>query len=362
MILIHVDDNPADRLFVNDILSKISLDYELIQFGDLNSALNHLENHNEAESLLLLDLVLPPYRNLEALEVVLKDYPLIPIVVITGEGNIEKGKKAISLGAIDFLEKEELSPRYLERSLNYVKERMHLMNDLRESNSVKTKLLSLIAHDLKSPIASIASIAELMESDIENLNKAELQMELDLLLNTTEKASTLLNNLLDWSRMQLGTKIFKTEVLNLKAILDEALNFQIDLAAKKGIKMITRGNLHEEFLGDYSSIQSIFRNILNNALKFSPKGAEILIDVKKDKDILKVEFQDFGIGIPTKILAKLFKLNESTGRSGTEGEPSSGLGLILVQEYAKMNKARIEVESQENIGSTFRLILNQTKT
>lgn len=353
MELIHIDDNAADRLLVKDLLEVEHRALNLKQFATIQDAIAHLNQFYNDKNLVLLDLVIPPYRGLETLELILSDFPLIPIIVVTGTGNIEIGKEAIKMGAIDYLLKDELSPQYLERSLRYAQERMHLIRDLKESNATKDKLLSVIAHDLRSPISSIEALAELMKSDIAAMNREELKSELLLLHRSTEKASGLLSNLLDWSRVQLGKKVFELKEICLNDILEEVISFFKEMAEAKQIELHFSKTENYSVEGDWHSMLSIFRNLLHNALKFSHRNSIVNIDLASVANFVEVSIADRGIGIPATILENLFAIGSNTGRAGTEGEASSGLGLLLVDTYLKKNNASLKVVSKENLGSTF---------
>lgn len=358
MKVLHVDDNKADLILIKEMLAKTPYQADLKQFDKLEPALEFLKNEDRAQHyIVLLDLGLPPHSGLEALELSLKAIPHLAVIVLTGLGNMELGQMAIKKGALEFLEKDWLNSGLLERALRNSWERDKLLKSLRESNQAKDKLLSLIGHDLRSPISAIIYLADLIEEDINNIDPNQLKEELEMIRKAANKANGLLGNLLAWARLQLGSTKIKLETLDLYHISKEVLSFFELMSKQKDVRIINKLKRGQKVRFDNQSLQVILRNLISNALKFSKPGSSIWLESVEEEDRILLRVIDEGIGIPNSFQEHIFGGSQTVGRQGTAGEMSSGLGLMLSKAFADKCGAKIGLESQEGKGSTFTLNL-----
>lgn len=224
---------------------------------------------------------------------------------------------------------------------------------LEEALKEKDKLFSIIAHDLKSPFSGFLGITNLLSTDVDSFSKEEL---VDIAKNLRESAESvykLIENLLEWSRVQRGLIPFNPENYNLYSVVEQIRTLQRANLEKKNISFTNSipSDLVARF--DINMISTVFRNLISNAIKFTPKGGDININSKKNGNELIISITDSGIGIPKEMLPDLFKIGAKTSRPGTDGESSTGLGLILCKEYIEKHKGKIWVESQEGVGTTF---------
>ncbi len=225
--------------------------------------------------------------------------------------------------------------------------------DLTLLNQEKDKLFSVIAHDMRSPFNSFLLLTELLADKSFSVEKEELVQLAKSMHQSAAAVAELLENLLEWSRIQRGQIVYKPKRVVLKNILEKNLNyFQANLQKK---------NIHVELsvadkitvLADSSMLSSVIRNLISNAIKFTPGKGTIRISAKRpDNNSVLFMIQDSGIGMDAEQQEKLFTL-DTRGTKGTEDEPSSGLGLILVREFIKIMKGRIYLTSKENFGTTF---------
>ena len=170
----------------------------------------------------------------------------------------------------------------------------------------------------------------------------------------------LIENLLEWSKMQRGKLSFEPQPLLLKSSLTKSIELMMDTANKKGIDLRINIPDHTVVIADIHMLETIIRNLISNALKFSFKGSVIEISAKKaENDLIRVTIKDNGIGMNPELLDKLFTLAENINRKGTEGEPSTGLGLILCKEFVEKQGGKIWAESIEGEGSSFIFTLPQ---
>jgi len=224
---------------------------------------------------------------------------------------------------------------------------------LKEINSQKDKLFSIIAHDLRSPFASIIGLIDLISDKSLGLSIEQIQ-ELALTLNKTVVATNdLLENLLDWSRMEQGLLIPKRVPFYIGQIIDHAVQQLSELAANKQIEIVAQITPQLEADIDERMITSVIRNLLSNAIKFTKRGGMITICAKEQQQFIVVSVVDSGVGIPAHKISKLFINNSEIGTPGTEGEHSSGLGLLLCKEFVEKHDGKIWAESEVGKGSTF---------
>ncbi|MFN3781717.1 MAG: sensor histidine kinase, partial [Candidatus Kapaibacteriota bacterium] len=224
---------------------------------------------------------------------------------------------------------------------------------LEEALKEKDKLFSIIAHDLKSPFSGFLGIANLLSTDIESFTKEELVELAKSLKESAENVYKLLENLLEWSRIQRGLIPFNPENHDLFSLVEHIHSLHRANIEKKSINFTNLIPNYLEAKFDINMISTVLRNLISNAIKFTPKGGKITIDYKQNNNELTISVSDTGIGIPNRILPDLFRLGAKISRPGTDGESSTGLGLILCKEYIERHKGKIWVESQEGYGSTF---------
>jgi signal transduction histidine kinase len=182
----------------------------------------------------------------------------------------------------------------------------------------------------------------------------EKMKELSSMMNkSADNLSKLLENLLTWARMQRGAIEFRPEYCFLSTILNRNLSVLNQNAKLKGIDIISQNLVDLKVFADLSMLDTVFRNLISNAIKFTPRGGKIIISAeKKDNEIL-ITIEDTGIGMNEKIRNGIFKIDQKTSRPGTEKESSTGLGLLLCKEFIERHNGKIWAESEEDKGSTF---------
>jgi PAS domain S-box-containing protein len=228
---------------------------------------------------------------------------------------------------------------------------------LMEANASKDKLFSIIAHDLKGPFTAILGLIELMQEP--NTSLDEMQTFSKMIFDSANNFFKLLENLLTWARTQRGSIEFKPENYDLFIIVSQNITFLREFANQKNIELINQIPNHIEVFVDIEMINTVFRNLISNAIKFTPRGGKIIISAeKKDNEIL-ITIEDTGIGMNEKILNGIFKMDQRTSRPGTEKETSTGLGLLLCKEFIEKHNGKIWVESEEDKGSTFYFTLHE---
>jgi PAS domain S-box-containing protein len=225
---------------------------------------------------------------------------------------------------------------------------------LRELNAEKDKLFSVLAHDLRGPIGTFMGFTELFMDESVGMSKEEVASASRDMHKSAASLYGLLENLLTWSRMQRDDVKLQIQLIQLRKAACHTLDLLRESANKK--QLTVENNIPENILvaADENMLQFIFRNLLSNAIKFTPQGGKIKLQAQiTGSDQLTVEVIDNGIGMDEEAIKTLYSLHGKTGRPGTDGEASSGLGLILVKEFVEKQGGSIQVESEVGKGSTF---------
>jgi signal transduction histidine kinase len=220
-------------------------------------------------------------------------------------------------------------------------------------NSQKDKFFSIIAHDLRGPFNGFLGLSELLAEDLDNMSKEEIRFAATSMRNSAANLFQLLENLLEWSRMEQGLIPFTPKENELDTVVSECVATLQDVADKKGIQISTDISEDIAVFADNNILHAVIRNILSNAIKFTPEGGTIDIKAKEDDKNTTISITDTGIGMNEKMVENLFRLDVQTNRKGTNDEPSTGLGLILCKEFVEKHGGKIWVESEEGKGTTF---------
>jgi PAS domain S-box-containing protein len=226
--------------------------------------------------------------------------------------------------------------------------------ELRELNATKDKFFSIVSHDLRSPFQAFLGLTKIIADELPNLTLDEIQKMASGMKNSAENLSNLLENLLVWSQTQRGVIKFDPTKINLCKKVEAIIGFVKEVADNKNITVKSEIGEEINIYADEQMFESLVNNLLINALKFSHRNGEILVKANQNHDnTVQIAVKDNGIGMNKNILENLFRLGAQENRKGTEGEPSTGLGLIICKEYIEKHNGSIWAESSDNEGSTF---------
>jgi len=229
--------------------------------------------------------------------------------------------------------------------------------ELKESNSSKDKFFSILAHDLKSPFHSILGYSELLASEYDTLSDADRRKFIQILRNSTKNVYDLVENLLQWSRLQTGKIVFSPGMLDIAREVEYSVDIFRAIGLRKNIKLDISIPSGSRVFADKNMVRSILQNLISNALKFTSGNGTIKIrTVLKDREY-EILISDTGIGMEESDLLKLFRIDISFTRKGTALESGTGLGLLLCKELVEKNGGKIWAESQVNTGSVFHFTL-----
>lgn len=224
---------------------------------------------------------------------------------------------------------------------------------LKEANHTKDKFLSIIAHDLKNPFNAIIGFSSLLCS---NFNDIDDETKLDLIEDIQHSATlnfNLLEKLLEWAMSQSDQIPFRPEVLNLKEIITDSISFASYQAIQKNIEIQSSIDSNMRLYADYNMLTSIIRNLISNAIKFTPENGEILIKAEENNNDIRISIKDNGVGMSPNDVARLFRTDTKVQTSGTQDEKGTGLGLLICKEFVDKHQGEIWVESQLDEGCEF---------
>jgi signal transduction histidine kinase len=248
--------------------------------------------------------------------------------------------------------------RRINKELQAINAKVIKQNEaLSELNSTKDKFFSIIGHDLKGPLNSLTAFSQLLINHTASLTEEEIRTIARDLDKSLKNLYELLENLLGWARSQTGRLEFVAENFRISEIIKENIRLLSKAALNKQIKIEMMVDDDLEIYADLNSIKTVIRNLLSNAIKFTPEGGVISIFVDEWKDSVEIGIHDTGVGMSREIQDKIFDISAKHTSLGTNQEKGTGLGLILCKEFIERNQGVLTVESEVNVGSTFKFTL-----
>ncbi len=366
--ILIVDDSKALLSLISEMLEQENYTTQSVETGE--EALIFLENNHP--DLILLDRTMSGMGGFEVCKRIksIKKIAKIPIIFLTATADVKDKVEGFRIGAVDYItkpfQKEELLARVnshvdlYKMSLQLKEQADELRKSevqLKELNATKDKFFSIIAHDLKGPFSNILGLSRLLMDNCEG-NDKEIAKDLVHHLNSTvENTHDLLVTLLDWASIQRGKMPFDLIEINLNEIVRGSL-VQFGTSAKAK-DIILNSNVSKDALvfADLNMLSTILRNLISNAIKFTPNGGSINVSGKRTGDKVEVCVADTGVGMDSSVVKKMFKINEVQSTLGTNGEQGTGLGLLLCKEFVEKNGGEISIFSEKGKGSEFRFTL-----
>lgn len=334
-----------------------------------------VENKYEVP-VVISDYLMPGMRGDEFLIKVHEKNPHTLKILLTGHANIDGITNAINKANLyryipkpwdrddliltvreavrSFLQEEEIKKKNIELlTINENLERLvdERTSELAQANATKDKFFSIIAHDLKDSFGGLLGFTEVLFTDFDLFKEEDKKNIISSIKQVSEQTYKLLQNLLDWSKIQTGNMPFEPDVFPILPFIDDEFATLKKKAEKKGQTLDLVPSEEVYVFADDSMVSSTFRNIVNNAIKYSPKGAKIRVTVKSEEGYALVTVKDNGVGISNENLNKLFDVSQSVKTYGTEQEDGTGLGLILCKEFISKNGGFINIESEVGEGT-----------
>ncbi|MBN2484366.1 MAG: PAS domain S-box protein [Bacteroidales bacterium] len=228
---------------------------------------------------------------------------------------------------------------------------------LQQLNVTKDKIFSIIAHDLRNPFNIILGYSELLNDIVDNCDAERAKRYVETISRSAQNTLSLLDNLLNWAKSQTGQINFNPQPLGLKPLLFEVFGIVNPMAQSKNISLSYSFPPELNVFADIDMLKTILRNLLSNALKFTPNEGKVAVSAKNTRDWVEISIADNGVGMEKNIIEKLFTLEKNAIRAGTSQEKGSGLGLLLCKEFVERHGGEIWVESAVGLGSNFKFTL-----
>jgi len=352
--ILIVDDNSNNLKVLAGVLKIAGYEFRMAKSGQ--QALNVLEK--TTPDLILLDIQMPDMDGFETCVKIKENKELakIPVIFLTANTDSDSVNKAFKSGGVDFVTKPFNSEELLARIQTHITIKVQ-SEELVRQNAAKDKFFSIISHDLKNPLANIIGFAELIKDSSHELDPEKLEMFVGYIHNSALFTLEILEDLLDWARIQMGSLKSVKNKFNLSNLLLNNIEGHFPQALAKSIDF--QSNFDENIIinADEKMITAVVRNLISNAIKFTPKGGHISISTREkiinNKRMIETEIRDTGIGINKENLTKLFQIEQNYNSKGTNNETGTGLGLILCKEFINQNNGSIRVESELSVGSSF---------
>jgi two-component system, sensor histidine kinase and response regulator len=290
-----------------------------------------------------------------------KNIPVIFLTAMSEKVNIVKG---FEVGGVDYItkpfNKEELISRiktHLE--LKFTRDELQkTTNHLIGLNSIKDKMFSVIGHDLRSPIGSIKMTLDFLKGDIGKQYKIEdFRATIDTLAQTTDEVFGLLENLLGWAKSQSGNLAVLPEDIKVNELVNSVYLLHKGSLHQKNVHFEQHVSEGTIVYADLNMLKTVLRNLVSNAIKFTPKGGTISLATNNTEEFTRIIVSDNGVGISAENMSKLFDDKQHLTTYGTNNEAGSGIGLILCNSFVKKNNGRLLVESEVGKGSSFTIEL-----
>lgn len=351
--ILIVDDNPSNLSVLFKALNK----YFQVSVA-VNGKLALEIARKKEPDIILLDIVMPEMDGFEVCEV-LKSEEItknIPVIFMSALSETSDKVRGFDVGAVDYITKPFQHQEVISRVSSHLTIR-HQQRELAELYANKDKIYSIIAHDLRRPLSSFMILSQNFADSLDSLTKDEIQESFDNINSSVQRAIGLLDNLLQWSKIETIRSKFVPESFEINTVIHDAISLYRTTAEQKDITI--HNNIDEKIsvYADKQMINVVMRNLISNAIKFSHKESAVQISVYREVAFVKVSVKDMGVGISEDKLQSLFDPEKHFSTTGTQNEIGSGLGLVFCKEFIEKNGGELTVESKVDSGSTFSFTL-----
>ncbi|HEY9685219.1 MAG TPA: hybrid sensor histidine kinase/response regulator [Oculatellaceae cyanobacterium] len=353
--ILLVEDNPADAIYVEEVLSHESHTVTTVQ------RLGDAKNRVLAEKfdIVLLDLSLPDGQGMETFLSLNEYLTVTPVIILTGLDDEDTSLQAVKLGAQDYILKKEMTEYQLSRAIRYAIERKqseesHMRLAVLEQ---REEFMATLTHDLKVPLIGANRILELMAAETwGKVNPEQIQLLLQMRDNNKQLLS-MVQNLIEVYRFEREANSVNLERTNLVKTIRSCIADIEPIVKNRNIELKTDfRDVDADVVADGVAIRRVVQNLLDNAVKFTPRGGSITVSTQPAEDFVSMEVADTGPGVPESERDRLFK-RFSQGTTGRKYTPGTGLGLYLCKQIVEAHKGEITFASREEKGSTFRVKL-----
>jgi two-component system, sensor histidine kinase and response regulator len=360
--ILLIDDDAVDRQAVRRALGASDLNWDLTEAA--SGAEGLAAARDGRFDCVLLDYRLPDASAFDLLaDLLAPESGGNAVMMLTGESDPEAALNLMRAGALDHLAKAEMTPQTLARAIRYAKARRGFVAELQEKsaaldalNRQKSLLLSIIAHDLRNPFQVMLGMSEVLSKAVADREPAKIERRAQGIRQAAEQAHTLMEDLFTWASLQMDQAEVVMEPVALEPLARAAADPCRKAAEQKGVtvEVDCEGS---EVIAQRDMLSTILRNLVGNAVKFTPAGGRVTVRAPADGDAWVLEVSDTGIGMDADTQERLFRLEQRVTTLGTEGEKGSGLGLLLCRDLAERLGTTLGVRSEPGRGTTFCLRL-----
>lgn len=352
--ILVVDDNQINLQVVANYLKECN--YNIAVSLDGKNALKILES-GEID-LILMDIMMPEMDGIETTKIIKQNekYQDIPIIFLTAKTQPKDIVNGFQAGGVDYITKPFNGEELKMRVKNHL-DLAEAKNTILEFQKTRDRLYSILAHDIRSPLTSISMLLDgIAEKYIDTSGPNFDRLIREISINTKDTL-ILIQNILEWTKTQSKAIIVTPENINIHGLVEREVN---NLSLNIEEKHIMFSKLLPEHLFVYAdeiTVSNIFRNIISNAIKFTPNYGKIEVTYKETLSYVDIIFKDNGVGMSPYIIEKIFTKDEHFTSKGTNNEKGTGLGLYMVKDFVKINNGKIKVESELDNGTTFTISL-----
>jgi two-component system, sensor histidine kinase and response regulator len=369
--LLVIDDEPGIRSGISRILKNYTLSFpfldedlcfEVIEAATGEEGIERMEN--KLPDIILLDNRLPGIQGVEVMEYINRKQFDCKVAMITSYPSLEVAVRATHDGAADFIPKP-FTPEELKSSLSTITKQLFLTRIIakmkKEGKQVRFQFLSVLSHELKSPINAILGYLELIKDRQLGNNLDDYMGMIERSIERANGMKRLIMDLLDFTRVRYEKSEKNIQEVNLHNIATLAIDSIKPLAIQKDITFEIEIDEKITFHADPDDMEIIFNNLISNAVKYNKNGGKVACRVTDSQENIHIIVQDTGIGMSEDEIIKLFNEFVRIKNERTKGVTGSGLGLSITKRLTQLYNGEITVESQENIGSKFTIVFPKTK-
>lgn len=364
-----VDDDFEDFFSVKRVLERSGRLYQVTHVADFEQAQQKLicgDYH-----VALLDFHIGKYSADELIRSIGPENLRLPVIFLTGQDSQSVKKSALDLGAFDFIDKLELGPEIISRSIDFAIQRYSIearlrdsearlidaIRDAEEANHAKSHFLAQMSHELRTPLNAIIGFSEVLSNDILNIGFPEQYREYSSLINSSgQHLLSLVNDLLDIAKIESGNAPLEKKVLNPKLIVDDAIALNRRAAEENGVIVHPQITTQRVF-ADKRALMQVLVNLMSNAIKFSHPSGVVEIRCAEVGGETVFEVQDYGVGIRQEEIEKAISPFEQTESSSYCQGKSTGLGLSISKSLVELHDGALELASEHGKGTTVSIAL-----
>ncbi len=349
--ILIVDDVAANLKVLGDMLKADGYKVRPVPNGSL--ALQVAEK--EKPDLILLDIMMPDMDGYEVCRRLKEHKTLndIPVIFISALNDTNDIVKALKTGGVDYITKPFQSEEVSTRIATHLKIRQQ-NQELQKHLADKDRFISILAHDLKNPFNALLGLSDLLLKNIREYDLDRIESFMSIIHNTAESTYSLLESLLIWARTQSGKIPYDPQNLNFNSLSFDVAAVLKLTANNKNISINLLNTEELNVIADNNMLRAILRNLISNAIKFTPNGGRIDVHAIQTDLQTTISVSDNGIGMTGETINKLFDITQTHSTPGTEKETGTGLGLLLCKELVNKHNGAIWVESETGKGSSFK--------